>query len=121
MELPGKGWWCFLGKDAKEKDEGQKPFDSTRDPAWAQRVDTWDWLSRDEETKAKEGPCPRCNHQISVLETQVVGARLLTLGVATPGPAKRYAACNCGVKHPETPDGEIGCGANGLINRAEDR
>lgn len=99
------------------KEKVEKPFDTTRDPAWAQAVDAWHWIPRDDETSAKEGLCPRCGHQISVLETTVIRAEMMMAGGVSE-PAKKYAACNCGVKHPETPEGEAGCGANGLVNRA---
>ncbi|HET6998135.1 MAG TPA: hypothetical protein VFI03_06040 [Solirubrobacterales bacterium] len=104
----------------------EKPFDRTRDPAWAAAVNSWQWKLRGEgedddedgdETSSKSGPCQRCGHAITFVDaTAIYSGFRAREPVAAAG--RRYAACNCGVAHPETPEGETGCGANGLIDRA---
>ncbi len=106
------GWW----PSSEEEQREELSFDASRDPGWAKQVDEWPWIERDEETAAKTGACPRCGHHMSVVDTAAVHARMvLADGGEKP---RRYAACNCGVKHADTPEGESGCGANGLIERA---
>jgi hypothetical protein len=103
----------------------EKPFDRTRDPAWAVAVDSWKWNPRGEadddedgdETSSKSGPCPRCGHTVTLVDATAIYSGFRARE-SVAGAGRRYAACNCGVAHPETPDGETGCGANGLINRA---
>lgn len=102
----------------------EKAFDTTRDPTWAEKVDKWPWIRRDEDEVAKMDRCPRCKHTITVTDRVEVFAMMMTQpGHAEQAPGmpagpRKYAACNCGVKHPDTPDGKSGCGANGLIARA---
>ena len=100
--------------DNEGKPKNDVPFDSTRNPLWAQTVNGWVWRRRDEDTRSKVGPCPRCGHEMSVVTQSVFHLRM-----ATPlGAEKVYAACNCGAKHEDAPEGQSGCGANGLIDGA---
>ena len=98
----------------------EKSFDRTRDPAWAAAVNAWQWRPRgdsDDETSSKSGPCQRCGHTITFVDaTAIYSGFRAREAVSDAG--RRYAACNCGVAHPDAPDGEAGCGANGLIDRA---
>ena len=89
------------------------PYDGSRDSAWEAGVDALPWVRGGEETAAKQGLCPRCGHEIAFVEA------------ARPASEDRakseqgmFEECNCGVRHPGTPEGRIGCGANGLIRRA---
>lgn len=97
------------------RDDAEKAFDPGRDPIWALRVNSWPWVRRDEDIVAKVGPCPRCGHTMTLTD----GAQIHMRMVMAPGAGPRkYAACNCGVRHPDTPEGQSGCGANGLVDRA---
>ncbi len=86
------------------------PYDDARDPAWEAGVDALPWTRRPNDTCAKEGPCPRCGHPIAFVEEAPGDSRADDQG--------KFEECNCGVIHPGTPEGRIGCGANGLISRA---
>lgn len=90
------------------------PFDETRSPAWEAGIDALPWIRRSDETAYKQGPCPRCGHPLCVVEEARPRAR-----DRPAGEQARFEECNCGVRHPGTPEGRIGCGANGLITRAE--
>lgn len=90
------------------------PYDETRDPRWEAAVDELIWVQTSEETVCKQGACPRCGHQVTFVDE------------ARPAADDRpeseqgmFEECNCGVVHPGTPEGRIGCGANGLIRRAQ--
>jgi hypothetical protein len=89
------------------------PYDDTRDPAWEAGVDRIPWRRRHDDTCSKTGPCPRCGHSISFVEEAPAGGE--SRGADGQG---KFEECNCGVIHPDTPEGRIGCGANGLISRA---
>jgi hypothetical protein len=104
--------------EAAAEEAKEKTFDRTRDPAWAKAVDSWQWTRRDDETSWKTGACQRCGHTIAFVDATAVysGFRVSAME-SVEDAGRRYATCNCGVKHPEAPDGEGGCGANGLINR----
>jgi hypothetical protein len=88
------------------------PYDDTRDTAWEAGVDELPWTRRHDDTRSKQGPCPRCGHSIIFVEEAPGGD-----GRTADGQGK-FEECNCGVIHPGTPEGRIGCGANGLISRA---
>jgi ribosomal protein S27AE len=89
------------------------PYDDTRDQGWEAAVDELAWVRTGEETVTKRGPCPRCGHAVAFVhearpsENRAADER----GV--------FEECNCGVRHPGTPAGRIGCGAHGLIRRAQ--
>lgn len=93
---------------------GELPYDETRDPRWEAAVDELPWIRTSDETVCKQGRCPRCAHEITFVDE-----------VRPPsddradGEQKMFEECNCGVVHPDTPEGRIGCGANGLIQRAQ--
>jgi hypothetical protein len=93
------------------------PYDESRDPIWAAAVDGLPWVRLRDDTATKQGSCPRCGHTITFVEE---------CRPAAPGEDAddgedqgMYEECNCNVRHPGTPEGRIGCGANGLIRRAE--
>lgn len=98
-----------------EQQKGPVEYDSSRSPLWGAVVDSWAWQPRDRETVIKVDLCPRCGHQMSVIDEASIHARMVTIPGASP---RRYAECNCGVAHPGAPDGVEGCGANGLISHA---
>jgi hypothetical protein len=107
---------CGGRSEPAAEEESAKAFDRTRDPAWAEAVDSWRWKSRDAETSSKSGQCQRCGHTITFVDATAVYSGFSTRE-SVDHPGRRYAACNCGVKHPDAPGDEIGCGANGLIDR----
>lgn len=113
------GWKLCKPADTAEKSESaEKPFRRERKAAWADKVDSWPWVARGGETLAKSGPCERCGHSITFVDATAVYAGFSEDNLQPiETSSRRYAACNCGVTHPETPEGEIGCGANGLIER----
>ncbi len=102
-----------MGDDG-EKPKADVPFEPIRSAVWAQVVNGWPWRHRDGETSSKVGSCPRCGHQMSVVTQSVFHLRFET----APEAMKVYAACNCGAKHEDAPEGQSGCGANGLIDGA---
>jgi hypothetical protein len=110
-------WKCRVDDEPTEKEV--LAYDATRDPAWATEVDSWPWIDRDGETTAKSGACQRCGHQISVLDQPTIIALMQEANRPNAEGARKYAACNCGVTHSETPEGAGGCGANGLIKRPD--
>jgi hypothetical protein len=85
------------------------PYDDSRDTAWETGVDRISWRRRHDDTCSKTGPCPRCGHSITFVEEAP------TNEADAQG---KFEECNCGVIHPGTPEGRVGCGANGLISRA---
>lgn len=89
------------------------PYDAMRDPRWEAAVDEMEWVRSSDETVCKQGPCPRCGHEITFVDE----ARPATEERA--GEPGMFEECNCGVVHPGTPEGRIGCGANGRIQRSE--
>lgn len=90
------------------------PYDETRDPRWEAAVDELSWVQTSEETVCKQGPCPRCGHEFTFVdEARPAGEE------RAEGEPGMFEECNCGVVHPGTPEGRIGCGANGLIRRAQ--
>lgn len=92
--------------------QAELPYDETRDPRWEAAVDELPWVQTSDETVCKQGPCPRCGHEVTFVDE----ARPADERAANePG---MFEECNCGVVHPGTPEGRIGCGANGLIQRA---
>lgn len=93
---------------------GDLPYDETRDPRWEAAVDELPWVQTSDETVCKQGPCPRCGHEITFVDE----ARPPS-DVRAEGEQGMFEECNCGVVHPDTPEGRIGCGANGLIQRAQ--
>ncbi len=91
------------------------PYDDTRSPDWEAGVDALPWVHRDDETTAKKaGPCPRCGHSIVFVEE--ARPRVEDRPESEQG---TFEECNCEVRHPGTPEGRIGCGANGLIRCAD--
>jgi hypothetical protein len=88
------------------------PYDETRDPRWEAGVDALPWTRRHDDTCSKHGPCPRCGHPIGFVEEAAASSD------AEDDDQGKFEECNCGVIHPGTPEGRIGCGANGLIRRA---
>ena len=89
------------------------PYVDARDPAWEAGVDALPWTQRHDDTCSKTGPCPRCGHPIAFVEEAPASGE--SRGAGDKG---KFEECNCGVIHPDTPEGRIGCGANGLIRRA---
>jgi hypothetical protein len=98
--------------------DAERAYDETRDPAWAEAVDQWVWKPRDEDSRIKSGPCQRCGHKMTVLDEVVILDMAIAYDGESDGALRKYAACTCKSKHPETPEGKSGCGANGLIARA---
>jgi hypothetical protein len=101
-----------------EKGDEQKelPFEEVRDPVWATAIDGWPWLPRGEIGSEKMGKCPRCGHPVTFVDTTMIYAEFATPRQIT-GMSRRYASCGCSVPHPGAPAGQVGCGANGLIER----
>ncbi len=89
------------------------PYDDRRDPDWEAGIDDLPWNRRHDDTCSKHGLCPRCEHPIGFVEEAPVRP-----GDPDEHDQGRFEECNCGVVHPGTPEGRIGCGANGLIRRA---
>lgn len=102
--------------------EREVKFVRAWDPFWISSANAVDWKKRSESGQAsKRFLCPRCGHMTTLVdhgEGELVpkGKQPTTTGKTGRKPRK-YAACNCAIKHPETPEGEIGCGAHGLIER----
>jgi hypothetical protein len=90
------------------------PYDETRDPRWAATVDEMDWVRSSDETVCKQGPCPRCDHDVTFVDQPRPQAE-----DREEAEQRMFEECNCGVVHPGTPEGRIGCGANGLIQRSQ--
>jgi hypothetical protein len=91
-------------------------FARVRSDAWEHTVDGWAWEPRDKETSFKSGSCPSCDHPITLLDSTATYSSFVNYEAANCN-ARRYVTCNCGFEHKGAPDGEIGCGANGLIFR----
>jgi hypothetical protein len=94
--------------------DAELPYHETRDPRWEAAVDGMIWARTSEETLCKRGPCPRCGHEVTFVDE----VRQPADDRAESGQGM-FEECNCGVLHPGTPEGRIGCGANGLIQRAQ--
>jgi len=90
------------------------PYDETRDPRWEAAVDELGWVRTSDETVCKQGPCPRCGHEVTFVDEARSAA-----DARAEDESGMFEECNCGVVHPGTPEGRIGCGANGLIQRAQ--
>ena len=89
------------------------PYNEIRDPRWEAAVDEMDWVQTSDETVCKQGPCPRCGHEVTFVDEARPPA-----GDRAESEQGMFEECNCGVVHSGTPEGRIGCGANGLIQRA---
>jgi hypothetical protein len=87
-------------------------YDESRDPDWEAGIDALPWTRRHDDTCSKHGPCPRCGHPIGFVEEAPAAA------APVEDDQGKFEECNCGVIHPGTPEGRIGCGANGVIRRA---
>jgi hypothetical protein len=94
--------------------DAELPYDETRDPRWEAAVDRLEWVRSSEEAYCKQGACPRCKHAVTFVD-----AARPADGFRGEAGQRMFEECNCGVVHPETPEGRIGCGANGLILRAQ--
>ena len=90
------------------------PYVEIRDPRWEAAVDELPWVRTSEKTACKRGPCPRCGHGVTFVDE----ARPSEEEPRPGAELGMFEECNCGVVHPGTPEGRIGCGANGLIRRA---
>jgi hypothetical protein len=93
------------------------PFQQVRDEEWAEAInDKWKWKERGDIGWEKIATCPRCHHSVTFVDTAQVYTGFTAVR-SISGTSVKYAACNCGVSHPGAPEGQIGCGANGLIDR----
>ncbi len=90
------------------------PYQEIRDPRWEAAVDELPWVPASDQTACKRGPCPRCGHAVAFVDELRP-----PFGDRIEGERRMFEECNCAVIHPRTPEGRIGCGANGLIRRAQ--
>jgi hypothetical protein len=112
------------------------PWDRTPFPGWLQTVGSWPWKSFGDGEWEKSGSCPRCKHDMSVMQAGGVvfvesleQAHEALLADENAGPfhlrstssANFYARCNCGEPHPGRPANlKRGCGQAGSIEPPPD-
>lgn len=107
----------MTGAEPEKPEEQEMSFEPKREQAWVDRVESWDWKPHGANTLIKHGQCQSCEHTMTVVVGKDVIARMLAAAGKAAAGARKYAVCNCRVKHPGAPEGEEGCGANGLIAR----
>jgi hypothetical protein len=85
-------------------------WDESTSQEWFDVVESWPWEEQGGDW-VKQGPCPRCGHQ---MDRTVAGGVAFALPVAAQPVA---IWCNCSYPHEQRPsDRDAGCGSNGRIS-----
>jgi hypothetical protein len=125
-----------MAHDVSKADTPEQEWDTTPFPGWRDTVNRWSWRSTGTSEWEKSGPCPRCQHQLTLskrggwtfaFSVDALEDDLLTViehdQRGTIAVEEReaetgfFARCNCGEKHPGRPS-EItgGCGQAARID-----
>lgn len=105
-------------------DDKTLPYDRETSDDWLAQVDQWPWIKLGEDKWKKSGQCPRCGHYMErVVWAEVVFAETLNdlEGLGAERSVRHvddrvHVECNCASSHSERPEGESGCGPQGLFD-----